>query len=72
MTDPATRRSHAKQLLGSFLVAVALIAVAIIVVTAQFGETPVAELEAREELADERGERTEERIEAAEERREER
>jgi hypothetical protein len=61
---------HGRQLLGSLLAAVAIIAVAVAVVTAKFGETPVAELEAREEVAKERTERAEERREAAEERRE--
>jgi hypothetical protein len=65
MTDP-------KQLLGSLLAAVAIIAIAIVVVTAKFGETPVAELEAREEIAKERTDRIEERLDAAEERRERR
>jgi uncharacterized protein HemX len=65
MTD-----GHGKQLLGSLLAAVAIIAIAVAVVTAQFGETPVAELEAREEIAKERTERAEERREAAQERRE--
>jgi hypothetical protein len=65
MTDP-------KQLLGSLLAAVAIIAIAIVVVTAKFGETPVAELEAREEIAKERTDRIEERLDAAEERREQR
>jgi uncharacterized membrane protein len=61
---------HGKQVLGSLLAAVAIIAIAIAVVTAKFGETPAAELEAREEIAKERTERVEDRLEAAEERRE--
>jgi hypothetical protein len=61
---------HGKQLLGSLLAAAAIIAIAIAVVTAKFGETPAAELEAREEIARERTERIEERREALEERRE--
>jgi uncharacterized membrane protein len=61
---------HGKQLLGSLLAAVVIVAIAVAVVTAKFGETPVAELEAREEVAKERTERVEERLEAADERRE--
>ncbi|HEV2789670.1 MAG TPA: hypothetical protein VGV69_00035 [Solirubrobacterales bacterium] len=53
--------SQGKQILGSLLVALAIAAVAVAVVTAHFGPTSSAELEAREE-----------RREAAEERREER
>ncbi len=64
--------TDAKQLLGSLLAAVVIIAIAVVVVTAKFGETPVAELEAREEIAKERTDRIEERRDAAEERREQR
>jgi F0F1-type ATP synthase membrane subunit b/b' len=55
--------SHTRQLIGSLLVAVLIVVVAIIVVTAHFGPTSAAELDAREE-------RLEERLDAAEERRE--
>jgi hypothetical protein len=65
-------RSHTRQMIGSLLVAVAIVAVVIVVVTAKFGETPVAELEAQEERRDARIELQEERREAREERREER
>jgi NhaP-type Na+/H+ or K+/H+ antiporter len=71
MHEDYARRADARQLLGSLLAAIALIAVVIAIVTAKFGETPVAELEAREEAARERTERIEERREATEERREE-
>jgi hypothetical protein len=59
------------QLLGSLLVAVAIVALAIAVVTAHFGPTSTAELEAREERLELRRERLEERLEAREERLEE-
>jgi hypothetical protein len=71
MRDGYPRRSDARQVVGSLLAAIALIAVTIAVVTAKFGETPVAELEAREEAARERTELIEKRREAAAERREE-
>ena len=71
MHDDYAGRANARQWLGALLAAVILIAVTIAVVTARFGETPVAELEARQEVAKERTERLEERREAAEERREE-
>jgi hypothetical protein len=66
--------SEGKQILGSLLVALAIAAVAVAVVTAHFGPTSHAELEAREERidmrTDAREERREQREEAAEERRE--
>ena len=71
MTEDIPKRASGRQYLGSLLAAVVLIALAIVIVTAKFGETPVAELEAREEARDQRIERAEERREAAEERREE-
>ena len=71
MHDGYTRRSDARQLLGSLLAAIVLIAVTIAIVTAKFGETPVAELEAREQALEQRSEQAEERLEAVEERREE-
>ncbi len=70
MHDGYAGRANARQWLGALVAAVVLIAVTIAIVTATFGETPVAELEAREEVAKERTERLEERREAAEERRE--
>lgn len=66
------RPPQALQILGSVLVALAIAAVAIAVVTAHFGPTATAELEAREDIAKERAERLEEAREAREEAREER
>lgn len=63
-----------RQLVGSLIVACAIVAIVIVAVTARLGPTSVVELEAREERQDERTdaaeERREERREAAEERRE--
>ncbi len=56
--------AQTRQMIGSLLVALAIVAVVIIAVTARLGTTSVAELEAEEQ-------RREQRIEAAEERREE-
>ena len=64
-------RSHTRQMLGSLLVAVAIVVVVILVVTAKFGSTPYAELEAQEERQDARTEQLEEQREAREERLEE-
>jgi hypothetical protein len=66
----AERSSHTRQMLGSLLAAIAIVAIAILVVTLKFGSTSTAELEAREEAAKQQQEAIEERIEAAEERRE--
>jgi hypothetical protein len=63
--------SQGAQILGSLLVALAIAAIAVAVVTAHFGPTSSAELEAREERIDRRLDAREERREAAEERREE-
>jgi len=60
------------QVVGSILVALAIAAIAVAVVTAHFGSTPVAELEAREERIDARLDAREEREEAREEAGEER
>jgi hypothetical protein len=65
-------RSHTRQMIGSLFVALAIVAVTIAVVTAQFGPTSAAELEVREERLGQREELREERREAREERREER
>lgn len=54
------RPPQAVQLLGSVLVALAIAAVAIVVVTAHFGPTSSAELEAREDVAKEQAEQREE------------
>jgi hypothetical protein len=65
------RPPQAVQVLGSVLVALAIVALAIAVVTAHFGPTATAELEAREDIAKERAEQREEAREAREEAREE-
>jgi hypothetical protein len=66
------KRSHTRQMIGSLLVAAAIVAIAIAVVTAQFGETSVAEQEAREERLEQREELREQRQERREELREQR
>ncbi len=66
MSDASQRR----QLVGSLLAAVAIIAIAILVVTLKFGPTSAAEREALEEREEQRLEAEEEGREAAEERRE--
>jgi hypothetical protein len=60
------------QLLGSLIAALAIAAIAIAVVTAHFGPTSTAKLEAREDVVKERVEAREERAEEREEAREER
>jgi len=69
------RPRQSVQLLGSLLAALAIAAIAIAVVTAHFGPTSVAKLEAREDVVkertDAREERAKERAEAREERLEE-
>ena len=62
------RPSQLAQVVGSILVALAIAAIAVAVVTAKFGSTPVAELEAREELIDAQLDAREERQKAREER----
>jgi hypothetical protein len=64
------RPSQGAQLLGSLLAAIAIVAVAVAVVTAKFGPTSSAEreiqeerIEQREEAIDERRERLEQRLE---------
>lgn len=66
------RPSALAQVVGSILVALAIAAIAVAVVTAKFGSTPVAELEAREERIDARLDAREEREKAREDAREER
>ncbi len=66
------RPPQAIQMLGSALFALAIVAVAIVVVTAHFGPTSSAELEAREERLEQRMELREEALERSEEREEER
>jgi hypothetical protein len=65
-------RTHWPQIIASILVAIAIVAITIMIVTSKFGNTPAAELEGREDFLKERQELAEERREAAEERREER
>lgn len=69
------RPRQSVQLLGSLLAALAIAAIAIAVVTAHFGPTSAAKLEAREDVVkervDAREERAKERAEAREERLEE-
>jgi type II secretory pathway pseudopilin PulG len=55
--------SYRNQMIGSLLVALAIIAIAILAVTARLGTTSVAEEEARNERLRERLELREERIE---------
>jgi hypothetical protein len=59
-------------MIGSLIAAAAIVAIAILVVTAKFGPTSTAKLDAREEIAKERADALEERLDAREERREER
>jgi hypothetical protein len=62
--------SQGAQMLGSILAALAIAAIAIAAVTAHFGPTSHAELEAREDRVDRRLDAREERAEWREERRE--
>jgi hypothetical protein len=70
----AQTASHARQMVGSLLVALAIVVATIVLVTARLGTTSVAELEARQERLEERNkareERREERLERREDRRE--
>lgn len=66
------RPPEAVQILGSVLLALAIAAIAIAAVTAHFGPTSTAKLEAREDVVKERQERREELAEEREEAREER
>jgi hypothetical protein len=59
------------QMLGSLLAALAIAAIAIVVVTAHFGPTSTAKLEAREDILKERVDAREERAKEREELREE-
>jgi hypothetical protein len=65
-------REQKLQMLGSLLAAAAIVAITIVVVTAQFGPDSAAELEARQELIEQRAEMREERAEQRQERLEER
>lgn len=66
------RPPQSLQMLGSLLAALAIAAVAVAVVTAHFGPTSTAKLEAREDIVKERADAREEAREAREEAREER
>jgi hypothetical protein len=66
------RPPQSLQLLGSLLVALAIAAIAIALVTAHFGPTSSAELEAGEDIAEERADAAEERAKQREEAAEER
>jgi hypothetical protein len=61
--------AQTRQLIGSLLVALAIVALTIVVVTAKFGPTSAAELEAREDRQKERLDLQEERLEQREDRR---
>jgi hypothetical protein len=61
--------SQTRQLIGSLLVALAIVAATIALVTAKFGPTSAAELDAREERLEERQELREERLEQRQDRR---
>lgn len=67
-----SRPPQAIQMLGSALFAAAIVAVAIAVVTAHFGPTSSAELEAREDRLEQRIELREEALEMRQELAEER
>ena len=66
------RPPQALQLLGSLLAALAIAAIAIAVVTAHFGPTSTAKLEAREDIVKEHSKAREDRAKEREEAREER
>jgi type II secretory pathway pseudopilin PulG len=55
--------AQTRQMIGSLLVAIVIVALVIVAVTAQLGPTSAAELEQREELQEERLEQQEERRE---------
>ena len=67
----AAQPSHSRQMIGSPVVALLIVAAAVTVVTAKFGPTSAAEQEAVKERIEQREERLEERRELLEERREE-
>jgi len=63
--------SQMTQIFGSILVALVIAAIAVAVVTAHFGPTSTAKLEAREDAIDARVDAREERAKQREDRREE-
>jgi uncharacterized membrane-anchored protein YhcB (DUF1043 family) len=69
MSSPQ-KPSHTAQMIGSLVVAALIVAVAIAVVTSQFGATSAAERELQEERLEQREELREERQELPEERQE--
>jgi hypothetical protein len=66
----AARPPQGVQMLGSLLVAIAIVAATVAIVTAHFGPTSSAKLDAREERLEQREENIEELQELEEERRE--
>jgi F0F1-type ATP synthase membrane subunit b/b' len=66
------RSSHTIQMLGSLLVAVAIVALTVVAVTAKLGPTSAAELDARDERLKQRLEQREEAREQRQDLREER
>lgn len=56
--------SHTRQMIGSLVAALVIVAIAIVAVTARLGPTSIAELDAREDRRDVAQERLEERQEA--------
>jgi hypothetical protein len=63
------RRAHMRQMIGSLLVAVAIVAVIIIVVTGKLGPTSIAEIEAQEDRIEAREDALDDRFDAREDRR---
>ena len=64
------RSTEGRQLAGSLLVALTIVVVVIVAVTARIGPTSTAELEVIKEREKQRTERLEERLDGLEERRE--
>ena len=65
------RRSHTRQLIASLLAGVAIVAIAVLAVTAAIGPTSVAELDALEERIEMQEDRLDQREDLQEERLEE-
>jgi hypothetical protein len=63
-----SERRSKRQLIGSLLVALAIVAVVIVAVTARLGPTSIAELDAREDRIDAVQERADSRADAREKR----
>jgi hypothetical protein len=62
-------RSHARQVIGSLLVAAAIVAIVIIAVTGKLGPTSIAEIEAQEDRIEAREDARDDRLDAREDRR---